>query len=91
MEEKERATIYTFPEIEMKVPGEHVLFDAKLAYIVGHMLGIEDTSIIKTLGEYSGVWRRMEIIGTTKNGNQLMSDYGHHPTEVEVTLRALKQ
>ena len=83
--------LYTFPEIEMKVPGDHVLFDAKLAYIVGHMMWITDGAITKTLSEYSWVWRRMEIIGMTENGNQLMSDYGHHPTEVEVTLKALKE
>lgn len=32
----------------------------------------------------------MEMIGQTPGGNMLMSDYGHHPTEIEVTLRALK-
>ena len=83
--------LYTFPEIEMRIPGDHVLFDAKLAYIVWHMTWVSDKSITKTLSEYSGVWRRMEIVGMTQNGNQLMSDYGHHPTEVEVTLKALKE
>ena len=87
----EEDILYTFPEIDMKIPGDHVLFDAKLAYIVGHMSWISDESITKTLSEYSGVWRRMEIIWITENGNQLMSDYGHHPTEVEVTLKALKE
>lgn len=87
----EEEIIYTFPEIDMKVPGEHVLFDAKLAYIVSHILGIQDENITQTLSQYSGVWRRMEIIWNTTNGNQLMSDYGHHPTEVQVTLKALKQ
>jgi len=32
----------------------------------------------------------MEVIGTTENKNILMSDYGHHPTEIAVTLKALK-
>ncbi len=80
-----------FPSIEMKVPGEHVLFDAKLAYIVGHMVGISDETILSTLGNYCGVWRRMEIIWDTKNGNTLISDYGHHPTEIQVTLDALRK
>lgn len=30
------------------------------------------------------------MIGTTKNANLLMSDYGHHPTEIIATLDALK-
>lgn len=33
----------------------------------------------------------MEIIGKTENDNILMSDYGHHPTEIQVTLKALKE
>jgi len=79
-----------FPDIQMQVPGEHVLFDAKLAYIVGHMAGIPDEKILETLKNYTGVWRRMEIIWNTDSGNILMSDYGHHPTEIQVTLDALR-
>ena len=31
----------------------------------------------------------MEVLGVTKNSNILMSDYGHHPTEIRATLHAL--
>ncbi len=87
---KQEAEIITFPEINMKVPGSHILFDAHIAYIIGHMLGLEDNSIVSSLENYSWVWRRMEIIWETKNKNILMSDYGHHPTEISLTLKALK-
>jgi len=33
----------------------------------------------------------MEFVMTTKNSNILMSDYGHHPTEIIATLGALKK
>lgn len=33
----------------------------------------------------------METVGKTPAGNLLMSDYGHHPTEIRVTLDALKK
>ncbi|MCH8518494.1 UDP-N-acetylmuramate--L-alanine ligase [Candidatus Gracilibacteria bacterium] len=79
-----------FPQIEMKIPGEHILYDARLAYVVGYLIGIPDYTILEALENYSGVWRRMEIIGETKYSNILMSDYGHHPTEIRVTLEALK-
>lgn len=82
---------YKIPDIEMKIPWEHILYDGKLAYIVWHLLWIPDTKILKSLAEYSGVWRRMEHIWVTKYGNILMSDYGHHPSEVQVTLEALKK
>lgn len=80
-----------FPEIILHIPGEHVLFDAKLAYIVGHMIWIDDVSILNSLEDYSWVWRRMEKVWETENKNILISDYAHHPTEIQVTLKALKQ
>ena len=91
LKEKEQISeIIPFPEINMKVPWEHILFDAHIAYIVAHMLGIEDKYIIKSLEAYNWVWRRMEIIWETQNKNILMSDYWHHPTEIRLTLKALK-
>lgn len=85
-----RNEIMTFPDIKMQVPWEHILYDAHIAYIVWHMIWVNDEEIIKTLEKYTWVWRRMEIIWTTKNWNTLMSDYGHHPTEIKLTLKALK-
>jgi UDP-N-acetylmuramate--alanine ligase len=82
--------IITFPKINMKVPWNHILFDAYIAYIVGYMLKIENNNIIQTLENYTWVWRRMEIIWKTENNNVLMSDYWHHPTEIKLTLKALK-
>ncbi len=79
-----------FPEIIIHIPGNHILFDAKLAYIVSHMIGIDDKTILETFEDYCWVWRRMEKIGITQNRNILMSDYGHHPTEILSTLSALK-
>lgn len=82
---------HIFPNIELQVPGEHILFDAKLAYIVAHMAGISDENILSTIGNYTWVWRRMEILWKTTHNNILISDYGHHPTEIEVTLSALRK
>ena len=79
-----------FPEINMQVPWDHILFDAKIAYIVWHMFWLNDNEIITKLENYSWVWRRNEIIWKTENGNILMSDYGHHPTEIKLTLEAIK-
>jgi len=80
-----------FPEIIMKVPWEHILFDAKLAYVVWIMVWVHEHNILNSLEDYSWVWRRMEIIWKTKNWNTLMSDYWHHPTEIRLTLKALKE
>lgn len=80
-----------YPDIELQIAGNHVLFDAKIAYIIWHMLWIPSETLVWALEAYTGVWRRMEHVKNTHNGNMLISDYGHHPTEVQLTLDALKQ
>jgi len=82
--------IITFPKINMQIPWNHILFDAKLAYISWYMIWLKEKEIVQSLENYSWVWRRMEIIWNTENNNILMSDYGHHPTEIRLTLKALK-
>ncbi|MDD5770242.1 MAG: UDP-N-acetylmuramate--L-alanine ligase [Candidatus Gracilibacteria bacterium] len=83
--------VYNFPNFDLKIPGKHIEFDAKLAFVVGKILGLQDNEIKNSLEKYNGIWRRSEIIGETKNNNILMSDYGHHPTEISLNLEALKK
>ena len=87
-EQKQR---FDFPEIILHIPGDHIMIDAKLAYIAWYLAGILERSMLKTLENYSGVWRRMEQIWYTKHHHLLMSDYGHHPTEISLTLEAIKK
>lgn len=84
-------TTFYYPDINLQVPWNHILFDAKLAFIVWHMLWIIDKEIISTLENYTWVWRRSEIVWITQNWNTLMSDYWHHPTEISLTLEAIKK
>jgi UDP-N-acetylmuramate--alanine ligase len=74
----------------MQIPGDHILFDAHIAFAVWKILWLGENEIIKSLEAYTWVWRRSEIVWTTQNWNILMSDYGHHPTEISLTLDALK-
>lgn len=80
---------YTLPTL--LVPGDHIRLDAQLAYVVSQLLWFDAEAAKKSLAQYPGSWRRMEVIGTTKNSNLVMSDYGHHPTEIIATLGALKK
>jgi UDP-N-acetylmuramate--alanine ligase len=45
--------------------------------------------LIQGLGNFSGTKRRFELKGEV-NGVKVIDDYGHHPTEIEVTLTAAK-
>lgn len=82
---------YKIPEFNLKVPWKHILFDAKLSYIVWKIIWLEDNEIKKSLESYNWIWRRSEIVWETLNWNILLSDYGHHPTEISLNLEALKK
>lgn len=76
-------------KMDLKVPWEHILLDAKLAFASLYLLWLNKEDIKKWLESYSWVWRRMEKI-SEKNNTILMSDYAHHPVEIEKTLYSLK-
>jgi UDP-N-acetylmuramate--alanine ligase len=73
----------------MKIPGKHNVSNSLAAIGVGLRLGISFSSIADTISKFDGVSRRLEIKGE-KNGVMVIDDYGHHPTEVVTTLRAIK-
>ncbi len=85
------AKMLDIPVFDLQVPWDHILQDARLVYAACRLLWLQDEEIIPKLNSYQGSWRRSEIIRATKNGNILMSDYGHHPSEIKPTLKAIRQ
>ncbi len=79
-----------FPEIKLNIPGWHILYDAKLVYVLWYILNIDKKIILDNLESYNWVWRRMEYLWQSNNWNIFISDYGHHPTEIKLTLEAIK-
>ncbi len=82
--------VVQIPFLALQVPGEHLRLDANLAYTVGEIIGIPESERIEGLTGYRGSWRRSEIVGVTLAGNTVISDYGHHPSEIRPTLAALR-
>ncbi|WP_420641859.1 UDP-N-acetylmuramate--L-alanine ligase [Candidatus Leptofilum sp.] len=74
----------------LRLPGEHNVLNALAAIIVATDLGIDFNVIRAALGSFSGVNRRFELIGEVGNVT-IIDDYAHHPTEIEVTLKAARQ
>ena len=76
------------------MPGSHSALNAAAAAILATNLGVDWESIIEPLENFQGVDRRLERLGTfdcTGGGKATVyDDYGHHPTEIEMTLRALR-
>jgi len=70
--------------------GEHNISNALSVIALGLELGIDKNIIKKTLREYKGAKRRLEI--KFEDGNYLLiDDYAHHPTEIKATLSAAAQ
>jgi len=73
----------------LPVPGIHNVANALAALATGSELGIGFDAMAQAMAVFSGVHRRLEKLGE-KNGIVVYDDYGHHPTEVRVTLEALR-
>lgn len=75
----------------MLVPGEHNRKDAAAALAVAAFLGIPPEVAQKSIAQFAGTWRRLELRGTTTAGTIVYDDYAHHPTEVKASLQALRE
>lgn len=75
--------------IMLSIPGEHNVLNALAAIAVGLELQIPFTTIASALEIFSGIERRFSFRGTF-NGADVFDDYGHHPREIEYTLRVAR-
>ena len=76
--------------LELSVPGHHNLLNAAAALAAGIILEQIPSEMIDGLATFKGAGRRFEMKGTV-NGIRVIDDYGHHPTEIEVTLTAARR
>jgi UDP-N-acetylmuramate--alanine ligase len=76
-------------ELETVVPGEHNVLNALAVIGTGIALNLPSTEVISGIKNFTGARRRFELKGRVK-GISVVDDYGHHPTEIEVTLKAAK-
>jgi UDP-N-acetylmuramate--alanine ligase len=70
--------------------GRHLVQNSLAAIAVGLEFGISIDVIKSALAGFGGVKRRLEVVGSAA-GITVMNDYGHHPTEIRATLRAVKE
>ena len=75
--------------ITLTIPGTHNVVNSLAAVAVGADLGLTFDAIRQGLESFTGVDRRFQIRGEA-GGVTVIDDYGHHPTEVKVTLDTLK-
>jgi UDP-N-acetylmuramate--alanine ligase len=69
--------------------GYHIAIDASLAILASlNEIGLKEIKI--KIKSYNGIKKRFDIIKKSKN-SILIDDYAHHPTEIEATLKSIKQ
>lgn len=70
----------------LQVFGKHNKLNAQAAMQVGLLLEVGPLP----LSNFTGIGRRFEYLGQFKKAD-VYSDFGHHPTEIKVTIEAARQ
>lgn len=81
--------------IRLAMPGEHNAQNALAAIAVATDAGVADEAIQRGLTGFAGVGRRFQVHGDfplagSRGEVMLVDDYGHHPREVEMVIRAVR-
>nr|WP_246743110.1 UDP-N-acetylmuramate--L-alanine ligase [Dickeya oryzae] len=84
--------------VTLNAPGRHNALNAAAAVAVATEEGIDDEAILRALVRFQGTGRRFDFLGefplqpvNGKSGSaMLVDDYGHHPTEVDATIKAAR-
>ncbi|WP_428035577.1 UDP-N-acetylmuramate--L-alanine ligase [Amphritea sp.] len=81
-------------QVTLNMPGRHNVLNALATIAVASDEGIDDQSICNALQKFEGVGRRFQVLGeipVVGGTAMLVDDYGHHPREVQATIRAVKE
>nr|WP_246036903.1 UDP-N-acetylmuramate--L-alanine ligase [Thalassotalea litorea] len=79
--------------ISLNLPGRHNVLNALAAIAVATDEGVSDQAIVASLEKFEGIGRRFEFLAqlsTEQGGMQVIDDYGHHPSEVDATIKAMR-
>lgn len=75
--------------LKLHFPGAHNVLNSLGAAAAGIELGVGFEKIRKAFLDFTGVSRRLEVKARKKD-IVFIDDYGHHPTEIRVTLETIK-
>jgi UDP-N-acetylmuramate--alanine ligase len=83
-----RADAEPAQRVELQVPGAHNVYNALAALAVAHALDISLQDAADALSRFTGIRRRLEIVGTAK-GITVVDDFAHNPDKIAATLATL--
>lgn len=88
-------------QVNLNITGVHNVLNATAAIAIATEEGIVDEDILRALASFAGIGRRFQVLGDYKVAPKedqgdasrkvtLVDDYGHHPTEVDMTIAAAR-
>ena len=80
--------------VKLALPGLHMAKNATAAIAVALEEGIPEDAILRALEHFEGVGRRFQRYGRFQAPHgviSLVDDYGHHPSEVLATIKAVRE
>lgn len=88
--------------VNLNITGIHNVLNATAAIAIATEEGLGDHDILRALASFAGIGRRFQVLGDytiagpKAGGNEttrqviMVDDYGHHPTEVDMTIAAAR-
>lgn len=80
----------TIGRLALTVSGDHNVMNALASCVVADLLSVPFQVTCDNLRLFSGAKRRLQFKGKTETVD-VYDDYGHHPREVEATIKAVSQ
>jgi len=80
-------------DVSINLPGLHNVRNALGACAIAWEMGLDVSAIVACLREFKGVGRRFAEVGELPFSGgvvRAIEDYGHHPSEIEVTIAAAR-
>lgn len=77
-------------KLVMSIPGRHNLLNATAAIRVAAIMGLDLDQSIKSISEFTGVERRMQLLHSSEHFD-VIDDYAHHPEEIKAVLSTIEK
>ena len=74
----------------LSIFGNHNLLNLEAAHIVCGLLDIDDVTFAKSIADFSGASKRLELIASDGNTN-VYRDFAHAPSKVTASINAVKE
>ncbi|MDP3997176.1 MAG: cyanophycin synthetase [Candidatus Andersenbacteria bacterium] len=89
---RELATVVSWPQahLDLQLTGEHMQRNAWLAITAAKEFTVAEDKARRAVEKFAGLGRRLETIGYWQ-GMEIISDYGHHPRELEATWQGFNE